>query len=120
MAVKDKTIQKVLEYETYFKDKLEERRKYELREKAIRDYKSDMQENRALGREEGHAKGLEEGHAKGLEEGRAEGEHKKAKAVVFNMLRLGMDMEQIMAVADVTRKEAEALRQEWEKENDRA
>ena len=104
MAVKDKTIQKVLEYETYFKDNPEERRKYELREKAIRDYNSDMQENRELGREEGHA----------------EGEHKKAKAVVFNMLRLGMDMEQIMAVADVTRKEAEALRQEWEKENDRA
>ena len=119
MAVKDKTIQKVLEYETYFKDNPEERRKYELREKAIRDYNSDMQENRELGREEGHAKGLEEGHAKGLEEGRAEGEHKKAKAVVFNMLRLGMDMEQIIAIAEVTRQEAEALRQEWERENER-
>lgn len=90
MAVKDKTIQKVLEYETYFKDNPEERRKYELREKAIRDYNSDMQENRELGREEG--------------------EHKKAKAVVFNMLRLGMDMEQIIAIADVTQQEVEELR----------
>ena len=108
MAVKDKTIQKVLEYETYFKDNPEERRKYELREKAIRDYHSDMQENRELGREEGRA------------EGREEGEHQKAKAVVFNMLRLGMDMEQIMAIAEVTRQEAEALRQEWERENERA
>ena len=116
MAVKDKTIQKVLEYETYFKDNPEERRKYELREKAIRDYHSDMQENRELGREEGHAKGLEEGRA----EGREEGEYNKAKTVVFNMLRMGMDMEQIMAIADMTRQEAEALRQEWERENERA
>ncbi|WP_317382572.1 hypothetical protein, partial [Megasphaera stantonii] len=68
----------------------EERRKYELREKAIRDYNSDMQENRELGREEG--------------------EHQKAKAVVFNMLRLGMDMEQIIAIADVTQQEVEELR----------
>ena len=120
MSIRKETLQLMKAYEGYFQQYPEERRKYELREKAIRDYNSDMQENRELGREEGHAKGLEEGHAKGLEEGRAEGEHKKAKAVVFNMLRLGMDMEQIMAVADVTRKEAEALRQEWEKENDRA
>ncbi len=66
----------------------------ELREKAIRDYHSDMQENRELGREEG--------------------EHKKAKAVVFNMLRLGMDMEQIMAIADVTQQEAAKLRRTLE------
>ena len=59
-----------------------EEKRRELREKAIRDYHSDMQENRELGREEG--------------------EHQKAKAVVFNMLRLGMDMEQIIAIADVT------------------
>lgn len=53
-----------------------------------------MQENRELGREEG--------------------EHKKAKAVVFNMLRLGMDMEQIMAIADVTQQEAAKLRRTLE------
>ena len=61
-----------------------------------------MQENRELGREEGRA------------EGREEGEHKKAKAVVFNMLRLGMDMEQIMTIADVTQQEVEELRRTLE------
>ena len=81
-------------YEGYFQQYPEERRKYELREKAIRDYHSDMQENRELGREEG--------------------ENNKAKAVVFNMLRLGMDMEQIMAIADVTQREVEELRRTLE------
>ena len=84
MSIRKETLLLMKAYEDYFQQYPEERRKYELREKAIRDYNSDMQENRELGREEG--------------------EHKKAKAVVFNMLRLGMDMEQIMAVADVTRK----------------
>ncbi|WP_300624063.1 hypothetical protein [uncultured Megasphaera sp.] len=108
MSIREETLQLMKAYDGYFQQYPEERRKYELREKAIRDYNSDMQENRELGREEGRA------------EGREEGEHQKAKAVVFNMLRLGMDMEQIMAIADVTRQEAEALRQEWERENERA
>ena len=100
MSVRKETLQLMKAYDGYFQQYPEERRKYELREKAIRDYYSDIQENRELGREEG--------------------EHQKAKAVVFNMLRLGMDMEQIMAIAEVTRQEAEALRQEWERENERA
>ena len=98
MSVRKETLQLMKAYDGYFQQYPEERRKYELREKAIRDYYSDIQESRELGREEGHAKGLEEG------------EHQKAKAVVFNMLRLGMDMEQIMAITDVTQQEAEELR----------
>lgn len=82
MSIRKETLQLMKAYEGYFQQYPEERRKYELREKAIRDYYSDIQENRELGREEG--------------------EHQKAKAVVFNMLRLGMDMEQIIAIADVT------------------
>ena len=90
MSIRKETLQLMKAYEGYFQQYPEERRKYELREKAIRDYNSDMQENRELGREEG--------------------ENNKAKAVVFNMLRLGMDMEQIMAIADVTQREVEELR----------
>ena len=90
MSIRKETLQLMKAYEGYFQQYPEERRKYELREKAIRDYYSDIQENRELGREEG--------------------EHKKAKAVVFNMLRLGMDMEQIIAIADVTQQEVEELR----------
>ena len=94
MSIRKETLLLMKAYEDYFQQYPEERRKYELREKAIRDYNSDMQENRELGREEG--------------------EHKKAKAVVFNMLRLGMDMEQIMAIADVTQQEAAKLRRTLE------
>ena len=94
MSIRKETLQLMKAYEGYFQQYPEERRKYELREKAIRDYYSDIQENRELGREEG--------------------EHQKAKAVVFNMLRLGMDMEQIMAIADVTQREAEKLRRTLE------
>lgn len=95
MSIREETLQLMKAYEGYFQQYPEERRKYELREKAIRDYHSDMQENRELGR------------AEGLEEG----EHKKAKTVVFNMLRMGMDMEQIIAIADVTQQEVEKMRQ---------
>ena len=94
MSIRKEKLQLMKAYESYFQQYPEERRKYELREKAIRDYHSDMQENRELGREEG--------------------ENNKAKAVVFNMLRLGMDMEQIMAIADVTQREAEELRRTLE------
>ena len=94
MSIRKETLQLMKAYEGYFQQYPEERRKYELREKAIRDYYSDIQENRELGREEG--------------------EHQKAKAVVFNMLRLGMDMEQIMAIADVTQQEVEELRRTLE------
>ncbi len=94
MSIRKETLQLMKAYEGYFQQYPEERRKYELREKAIRDYYSDIQENRELGREEG--------------------EHQKAKAVVFNMLRLGMDMEQIMAITDVTQREAEKLRRTLE------
>ena len=94
MSIRKETLLLMKAYEDYFQQYPEERRKYELREKAIRDYNSDMQENRELGREEG--------------------EHQKAKAVVFNMLRLGMDMEQIMAITDVTQWEAEKLRRTLE------
>ena len=102
MSIRKETLQLMKAYEGYFQQYPEERRKYELRKKAIRDYHSDMQENRELGREEGRA------------EGREEGENNKAKAVVFNMLRLGMDMEQIMAIADVTQREVEELRRTLE------
>ena len=94
MSIRKETLLLMKAYEDYFQQYPEERRKYELREKAIRDYNSDMQENRELGREEG--------------------ENNKAKAVVFNMLRLGMDMEQIMAIADVTQREVEELRRTLE------
>lgn len=94
MSIRKETLQLMKAYEGYFQQYPEERRKYELREKAIRDYHSDMQENRELGREEG--------------------ENNKAKAVVFNMLRLGMDMEQIMTIADVTQQEVEELRRTLE------
>lgn len=98
MAAKDRTIKQVLEYEAYFRDNPEERRKYELREKAILDYNSDMQENRELGRAEGMAIG----------------ERKKTNAVVVNLLRMGMSTEQIMTAADVTRQEVEELRRTLE------
>ena len=65
-------IKEAMKCEMYFTQDEKLRRKYEIQEKARRDYIS-MMHNIEKSRTEGWQKGLEEGRAEGLAEGREEG-----------------------------------------------
>ena len=68
----DRAIKEAMKCEMYFTQDEKLRRKYEIQEKARRDYIS-MMHNIEKSRTEGWQKGLEEGRAEGLAEGREEG-----------------------------------------------
>ena len=83
------------------------RYKYMLREKAIRDYYSGLDDARqegvkqglAQGREEGLAQGREQGLAQGREQGLAQGAQQEKIANILGMLREGID---ISVIAKIT------------------
>ena len=87
------------------------RYKYMLREKAIRDYYSGLDEARqegvqqgleqglAQGREQGLAQGREQGLAQGREQGLAQGAQQEKIANIIGMLREGID---ISIIAKIT------------------
>ena len=50
------------------------------------------------------------GHAKGRAEGRAEGEKNKQQEITKKLLAMGMPIEQIMEITDLTKEEIEALK----------
>lgn len=76
-------IKKALEYQAYFMHDEKLRYKYELQEKAIRDYNSGM----LAAKEEARKEGLEEGRAEGREEGKQEEKMQNA----INFLKLGAE-----------------------------
>ena len=73
------TIKKVLDYQAYFMHDEKLRYKYELQEKAIRDYNSGM------------LAAKEEARKEGLEEGREEGKQEEKMQNVINFLKLGAE-----------------------------
>ncbi len=87
LAMKEPVIREVLKAESYFTQDEINRRKYEQREKAIRDHYSFI----AGALEEG----LEKGRAEGLEKGRAEGEAKGRVELVRSLLSAGTPLEYI-------------------------
>ena len=72
LAMSEPAIKEAMKCEMYFTQDEKLRRKYEIQEKARRDYIS-MMHNIEKSRTEGWQKGLEEGRAEGLAEGREEG-----------------------------------------------
>ena len=86
------------------------RYKYMLREKAIRDYYSGLDDARqegvkqgleqglAQGREEGLAQGREEGLAQGREQGLAQGAQQEKIANILGMLREGIEVSVIAKI----------------------
>ena len=79
------------------------RYKYMLREKAIRDYYSGLddarQEGVKQGLEQGLAQGREQGLAQGREQGVAQGAQQEKRANILGMLREGID---ISVIAKIT------------------
>ena len=82
------------------------RYKYMLREKAIRDYYSGLDDARqegvkqglAQGREEGLAQGREQGLAQGREQGLAQGAQQEKIANILGMLREGIEVSVIAKI----------------------
>ena len=75
------------------------RYKYMLREKAIHDYYSGLDEARKEGVQQGLAQGREQGLAQGREQGLAQGAQQEKIANIRGMLREGMD---ISIIAKIT------------------
>lgn len=73
------TIKKVLDYQAYFMHDEKLRYKYELQEKAIRDYNSGM------------LAAKEEARKEGLEEDREEGKQEEKMQNAINFLKLGAE-----------------------------
>lgn len=86
------------------------RRQYELREKAARDYRSNMyaflEEGRREGLEQGREEGLKKGHMRGSEETKAQ--------VVQKMLAEGLGDELIMKITGLSPKEFNAMKPQKE------
>ena len=75
------------------------RYKYMLREKAIRDYYSGLDDARQEGVKQGLAQGREEGLAQGREQGLVQGAQQEKIANILGMLREGID---ISVIAKIT------------------
>ena len=83
MAEKDSYMEEAYEMLKHMSADEKKRLEYEAREKALRDYHSQMQGMR------------EEGFAEGEEQGKKAGETRKATSIITNMLRKGKSPEEI-------------------------
>ena len=94
MAKEDSYIDEAYEMLKHMSADEKKRLEYEAREKAIRDYHSQMQASR------------EEGRKEGREEGKKEGKKEGVASIITNMLRKGKDPEEI---ADMTGENLEEI-----------
>ena len=94
MAKEDTYIDEAYEMLKHMSADEKKRLEYEAREKAIRDYNSQMLELKEVGRKEGIAIGAEQG------------EQRKAASIITNMLRKGKGSEEI---ADMTGENLEEI-----------
>ena len=119
-------IKEAMNCEMHFTQDEKLRRKYEIQEKARRDYISMMyniekgreeglEEGRKKGLEEGRKKGLEEGRKEGLEEGRKEGleegQEQERRRIVLSMLQTGFPYETISQITNIPSEEIAAIAQ---------
>lgn len=105
-------IEEAMKCEMYFTQDEKLRRKYEIQEKARRDYIS-MMHNIEKSRTEGWQKGLEEGRAKGLAEGREEGRLEERKRLteqtVTTMLQEGLSYKLIARIMGLPEETVQAI-----------
>ena len=114
------TVKDVAKAENAFTNDETMRYKYMLREKAIRDYYSGLDDARqegvkqglAQGREEGLAQGREEGLAQGREQGLAQGAQQEKIANILGMLREGIDISVIAKITSCSEAEIQQIANE--------
>ncbi|WP_276836493.1 Rpn family recombination-promoting nuclease/putative transposase [Megasphaera stantonii] len=100
LAMSEPAIKEAMKCEMYFTQDEKLRRKYEIQEKARRDYIS-MMHNIEKSRTEGWQKGLEEGRAEGREEGRLEERKRFTEQTVATMLQEGLSHELIARIMNL-------------------
>ena len=110
----DPIMKEVVNAEMAFTEDEIMRRQYTQREKALRDYRSDMAEARRegeqKGRREGEQKGRREGEQKGRREGEQKGRREEKVSIAVNMLRLGIDVSHIAAATGLSIADVELLK----------
>ena len=121
IAMTTPAIKEAVEFEdTFLQDKIE-RRAYEQREKAIRDYYSYMSAFKEEGLEQGMKEGLEQGLKQGLEQGLKQGleqglkkglQENKIQNVV-NGLKEGIDVNIIAKITKVSIQDIEKIKVEF-------
>ena len=109
----NKVIEKANEELEYLTGDAAVKRKAELREKWIMDYKNGMDCAKMAGIEEGLRQGREEGMKQGLEEGRKQGiergiEQNKIE-IIKEMLKLGVNKEIICKITKIEKEELERI-----------
>ena len=105
-------IRKALKAEHIFTQDDRNRRAYEQREAAIRDYESDMGASRREGREEGMRQGREEGMRQGRQEGMEKGQLQNKLDTALEMLRDGMQYDLIAKYTKLSVEDIEKLARE--------
>ena len=106
LAMSDPIMKEVVNAEMAFTEDEIMRRQYTQREKALRDYRSDMAE----ARREGEQKGRREGEQKGRREGEQKGRREEKVSIAVNMLRLGIDVSHIAAATGLSIADVELLK----------
>ena len=110
----DPIMKEVVNAEMAFTEDEIMRRQYTQREKALRDYRSDMAEARREGRQEGilegKREGILEGKREGILEGKREGRQEEKVSIAVNMLRLGIDVSHIAAATGLSIADVELLK----------
>ena len=102
-------IKEAVEFEdTFLQDKIE-RRAYEQREKAIRDYYSYI----SAFKEEGLEQGMKEGLEQGLEQGLKKGLQENKIQNVVNGLKEGIDINIIAKITKVSIQDIEKIKMEF-------
>ena len=91
-------IKEAMKCEMYFTQDEKLRRKYEIQEKARRDYISMMYN-------------IEKGREEGLEEGRKEGQEQERHRIVLSMLQKGFPYETISQITGIPAEEIAAIAQ---------
>ena len=98
-------IKEAVEFENTFLQNKIERRAYEQREKAIRDYYSYMSAYKEEGLEQGLKQGLKQGLQQGLQQGKLEEKFRTAT----NLLKMGFDIETISKAVELSREKIQEL-----------
>lgn len=110
IAMTTPAIKEAVEFEdTFLQDKIE-RRAYEQREKAIRDYYSYMSAFKEEGLEQGLQEGLQRGLQEGLQQGLQQGLYQQAIQTAKNMLKDKVDIKLISKYTSLSINEIEELK----------
>ena len=87
----------------------QKRLEYEARQKAIRDYNSQMKSAREYGLKKGMEEGIEQGIEQGIKQGKAQGERSVLQKLIRKKKEKGMSLAMIAELLEMTLNEVEEL-----------